>query len=512
MKGGEEMKKRKFAVVCAVAFAMCATAQENAPESRTNSASSIASNDSAIILQEIRRASTNAIAAAEETRLANSNLWSEATRMIKTGMLGICNRVDEVIASESSRKPEFSQIKESVRVMVVTNDVATIKPELVEDAVKKVDARLERVESAVAGVSKHFDDDARFPEKKDDAPKTKDWASNSAVVLLGIAVIVLLAVLALVVMIKTAVARQTGELSEGMALLLDKLPGAVGENMRSRFEDMAQARSRADDQFNNLANALGDLKEMVRDGLRPRDPEERRHVPPVMGSGVSVSSQEEEKRLRMRVHELEVRMRARDEEISGMEAREKAAAQKIQDEAKVAQENEARMKKELDLVNGRLAEATARLERQTMPGRPFMDAEAFRKTKADMEEWRGAYPDEVAVIESALSLVHHRNVLSKGTWSSALRDIAATVSGVLEKRGAPPGVVRETLNDWSKALDRIAQSSPGGIFALSVPQIGDQVDSSWMTTVGGASPSRVGAVRTWAVYIDSKIQCYAEVK
>ena len=73
-------------------------------------------------------------------------------------------------------------------------------------------------------------------------------------------------------------------------------------------------------------------------------------------------------------------------------------------------------------------------------------------------------------------------------------------------------VVRQTLNDWSVALDRLAQSSPEGTFALSVPQIGDQVDSSWMTTVGGALPSRVGAVRTWAVYIDGKIQCYAEVK
>lgn len=502
------MKKRKFAVVCAVAFAMCATAQENAPESRTNSASSVASNDSAIILQEIRRASTNAIAAAEETRLANSNLWSEAMRMIKTGMLGISNRVDELIASESSRKPEFSQIKESVRVMVVTNDVATIKPELVEDAVKKVDARLERVESAVAGVSKHFDDDARFPEKKGDAPKTKDWVSNSAVVLLGIAVIVLLAVLALVVMIKTAVARQTGELSEGMALLLDMLPGAVGENMRSRFEDMAQARSRADDQFNNLANALGDLKEMVRDGLRPRDPEERRHVPQVM----EPDGGKEEERLRMRVRELETRLREKDGELSSMKDREEAVSQKIQDEVKAVQANEARMRKELDLANGRLAEATARLERQALSGLSFMDAEAFKKAKANMEEWRGTFPDEVAVIESSLSLVHLRKFLSKGTWSSALRDIAATISSVLEKRGASPEVVRQTLNDWSGALDRIAQSSPGGTFALSVPQIGDQIDSSWMTTVGGASPSRVGAVRTWAVYIDSKIQCYAEVK
>ena len=129
-----------------------------------------------------------------------------------------------------------------------------------------------------------------------------------------------------------------------------------------------------------------------------------------------------------------------------------------------------------------------------------------------MEEWRGTFPDEVAVIESSLSLVHLRKFLSKGTWSSALRDIAATISSVLEKRGASPEVVRQTLNDWSGALDRIAQSSPGGTFALSVPQIGDQVDSSWMTTVGGALPTRVGAVRTWAVYIDSKIQCYAEVK
>ena len=502
------MKKRKFAVVCAVAFAMCATAQENAPESRTNSASSVASNDSAIILQEIRRASTNAIAAAEETRLANSNLWSEATRMLKTGMLGISNRVDELIASESSRKPEFSQIKESVRVMVVTNDVATIKPELVEDAVKKVDARLERVESAVAGVSKHPGGDASIPEKKDVAPQMKDRLSNSAVILLGIAVIVLLAVLAIVVMIKTTVARQTAELSEGRALLLDKLPGAVGENMRSRFEDMAKARSRADDQFNNLENAIGDLKEMIRDGLRPKVSDERRRVPQVM----EPDGGKEEERLRMRVRELETRLREKDGELSSMKDREEAVSQKIQDEVKAVQANEARMRKELDLANGRLAEATARLERQALFGLSFMDAEAFKKAKANMEEWRGTFPDEVAVIESSLSLVHLRKFLSKGTWSSALRDIAATISSVLEKRGASPEVVRQTLNDWSGALDRIAQSSPGGTLALSVPQIGDQVDSSWMTTVGGALPTRVGAVRTWAVYIDSKIQCYAEVK
>jgi len=170
------------------------------------------------------------------------------------------------------------------------------------------------------------------------------------------------------------------------------------------------------------------------------------------------------------------------------------------------------MKKALDEVSGQLAEAKARLERQAESGISFLGAEAFKKAKVDMEEWRVAYPDEVSVLESAISLIRCRKVLSKGTWSSALRDIAATVSSVLERRGSSPEAVRETLDDWSKALDRLAQSSPGGTFALPVPQLGDQVDSSWMTTVGGALPSRVGAVRTWAVYIDGKIQCYAEVK
>ena len=501
-----------FTAVCAMVLAMYAAAQETALESRTNSASGVASNDSAIILQEIRRASADAIASAEETRLANSNHWFEATRMIKNVMLGISNRVDALIASENSRKPEASQINESVRVVVVTNDVATIEPELVEDAVRKLDARIERVESAVAIVSKHFDGDARTPEKKDDATQMKDRMSNTVVVFFGVSFIVLLAILALVVMIKAAVSGQSGELSEGRALLFDKLPGAVGENLKSRFEDMAKNRSRVDDQFNGLANAIGDLKEMLRDGLRSGAATEKRHVPSATESVGGTSNRMEEERLRMRVHELEVRLREKDRELSGMKDREDSAALKLQDEVKVAQENEARMRNELNQITERLAEATAQLERQSMPGLAFMSAEAFKQIKADMEKWRGEFPDEAAVIESALMLLRFRKSLSKGTWSSALRDIAATVSGLLERRGASPEAVRQTLNDWSGALDRLAQSSTGGTFALSVPQIGDLVDSSWMTTVGGALPSRVGAVRTWAVYIDGKIQCYAEVK
>ena len=509
------MKGRQvFAVVCALTLVTFATAQEVAPESGTSSAKSDMSSDSAIILQEIRRASTNVIAAAAEAHRVNSGLLAE-TRMIKSGMLGISNRVDELIAHESTPKPESLQEKEVVRVVFVTNTVATIDPALsgiLEGTVKKVDARLERFESAVAIVSKHFDGDGSILEEKDAAPLMKDRLPNSAVVLLVIAFVVLFAILALVVMVKAAVSAQTGELSEGRALLLDKLPGAVGENLRSRFEDMAQNKSRTDDQFNDLANAIGDLREMVRDGLRPRETEERRRVPSVTESAGGISGREEEERLRMRVHELEVRLREKDGELSDMKAREGSAALKSQGDVKVAQENEARMRKELDLVNGRLAEATARLERQSMSGLSFMSAEAFKKAKTDMEEWRGEFPDEVAVIKSALSLIHRRKFLSKGTWSSALRDVAATISGVLERRGMASEVVRQTLNDWSVALDRLAQSSPEGTFALSVPQIGDQVDSSWMTTVGGALPSRVGAVRTWAVYIDGKIQCYAEVK
>lgn len=138
----------------------------------------------------------------------------------------------------------------------------------------------------------------------------------------------------------------------------------------------------------------------------------------------------------------------------------------------------------------------------------FSANEAFASLRGQLEDWESRSLPGAEIARAGLTLFANRSQLEPEIWRAALRDISLGVAKALAAEKRPSADIAAELIRWAKFLAPFSSSTAR--FQLKVPEIGAQIDTSWMN-----SKSRSVTVRnvlSWAVYGDMRIAYQAKVE
>ncbi len=127
----------------------------------------------------------------------------------------------------------------------------------------------------------------------------------------------------------------------------------------------------------------------------------------------------------------------------------------------------------------------------------LLDDTSFDILKGHLEDWTAKGVEEASIVRANLNVFAQRNALSADSWKLALKNISLGVGLSLRKLGANESQIIDELVLWGNFLGKYSDDQYD--FSLKIPALGDNVDSSWMSSRNNKATT-VTKVLTWAVF------------